>query len=391
MRLTLKINLLIIGCFSFLYGIAAPVSKYNMPKGVTPISQDVYDLHMTIFWICVVIGIVVFGVMIYSLIKHRKSVGHKAATFHENLKLEIAWIIIPFLILVAMAIPATIVLMRMDDDSKSQVNIKIIGHQWYWEYEYLDYGIRFDSKLSTPQTQIQGPDKKDKWYLLQVDKPLVVPIHKKIRFMVTSADVIHSWWVPALAVKRDAIPGFIYEAWARIDKPGIYRGQCAELCGLHHGFMPIVVEAKTEKDFQTWVAQQTGQAPPPEPTEEKQTDTKEKSATPSKEKTESVKMTQSELMKMGENVYNQYCALCHKADGSGQPPVFPALKGSKISNGPAKTHIDIVLNGKKGTAMQSFSSQLNDQQIAAVITYERQSFGNKGSIVQPSDVKKQRK
>ncbi len=356
-------------------------SAFNMPPGVTPISRDIYDLHMTIFWICVAIGIVVFGVIIYSMIKHRKSIGHQSAHFHTNIKIEILWTIIPFLILVAMAIPATYVLIEMSDDSKADVNIKVTGYQWKWHYDYLDYDISFFSNLSTPIDQINGNAKKEKWYLLEVDHPLVVPIHKKIRFLVTSNDVIHSWWVPELGVKRDAIPGFIHESWARIDKPGVYRGQCAELCGLNHAYMPIVVIAKTETDFKKWTVEQRHE---------------EAAAKIAPQKT----MTKEALIKLGESIYNSRCAVCHKPDGTGIPPTFPALKGGKIATGPVVGHIDIVLNGVSGTAMQAFKDQLTPEAIAAVITYERNSWGNDnqqqygqyaGGIVQPEDVVKQKK
>lgn len=352
--------------------------KFNMTSGVTPISHEIYALHMLIFYVCIVIGVIVFGVLIYSLIEHRKSKGEKPADFHSSLSIELLWAIIPFVILVLMAIPATKVLIQMDDSSKPDINIKVTGYQWKWQYEYLDNGIKFFSNLSTPQEQIEGKAAKGQWYLLEVDHPLVVPIHKKIRFLVTSNDVIHSWWVPALGIKRDAIPGFIYEAWASIDVPGIYRGQCAELCGIHHGFMPIVVEAKTQADYDQWVAANAPSNKPAGP------------AAP---------MTQDALMSEGQQLYNTTCSVCHKPDGSGMPPAFPALRGSKIANGPVAGHIDIVLHGKQGTAMQAFGPQLNDEQIAAIVTYERNSWGNgdkskygnqAGGIVQPADIAKAR-
>jgi cytochrome c oxidase subunit 2 len=354
-------------------GFAAPDSTINMTPGVTPMSRDIYDLHMTIFWICVVIGIVVFSVLFYSLVKYRKSRGVTPAKFHGHTYVEVIWAVVPTLILILMAIPATKVLMRMEDSSEAQVNIRVTGYQWKWKYEYLDEGISFFSNLSTPYEQLQNKAPKGEHYLREVDNPLIVPIHKKIRFLVTSNDVIHSWWVPAFGIKRDAIPGFIHEAWARIDKPGIYRGQCAELCGVHHGFMPIVVDARTEADYEAWVNQhseqraQTAAAPPPT-------------------------LTKEELMQKGENTYNTSCAVCHKPDGSGMPPAFPALKGGPIVIGPVAAHIDIVFHGKAGTAMQAFSTQLSDTDIAAVITYERNSWGNAdtqkygknaGGLVQP--------
>ncbi len=234
---------------------AAPM-QLNMSPGVTPISHAIYDLHMAVIWICVAIAVVVFGVMIYSLIFHRKAAGYKAAKFHEHHWLEIVWAIIPFIILIIIAVPATKTLIKMNDDSNSTVTIKITGYQWKWNYEYLDQGIKFFSNLSTPQDQLSNTAPKNKWYLLEVDHPLVVPVGEKIRFLVTSNDVIHSWWVPAFGVKRDALPGFVNEAWAKIEKPGIYRGQCAELCGTNHGFMPIVVIAVTPAEFATWVKEQ---------------------------------------------------------------------------------------------------------------------------------------
>jgi cytochrome c oxidase subunit 2 len=355
----------------------------NMSPGVTPISRDIYFLHMTIFWICVVIGVIVFGVMFYSLIRHRKSLGVQPATFHENTKLEIFWAIIPFLILIVMAFPATKVLMNMEDNSDADINIKVTGYQWKWRYEYLDEGLNFFSNLSTPLEQIQGKAPKGEWYLLEVDKPVVVPIHKKVRFLVTSNDVVHSWWVPALGVKRDAIPGYIHESWARIDRPGIYRGQCAELCGLNHAFMPIVVDARTEADYQAWVKAQRMAATQP----------------PGKSPPPTAPMSKEALMTNGEQVYGRVCVVCHQSNGQGMPPAFPALAGSKLANGPVADHIHIVLKGRAGTAMQAFELQLNDKDIASVVTYERNAWGNgqpklgkaAGGLVQPADIAAMRK
>lgn len=359
--------------------------QFNMSPGVTPVSHDIYFLHMTIFWICVVIGVIVFGIMFYSLIRHRKSLGVKPATFHENTFLEIFWAIVPLLILIVMAFPATKVLLNMEDDSDADINIKITGYQWKWRYEYLDEGLNFFSNLSTPLEQIQGKAPKDQWYLLEVDKPLVVPIHKKIRFLVTSNDVVHSWWVPAIGVKRDAIPGFIHESWARIDRPGIYRGQCAELCGLNHAFMPIVLDARSEADYKSWVqAQKIAATQPP-------------GGTP---QAPNAPMTKQELMTNGEQVYGRMCSVCHQPNGQGMPPAFPALLGSKIATGPVIDHIHIVLKGKLGTAMQAFELQLNDKDMASVITFERNSWGNDqtnkygksaGGLVQPADIAAARK
>ena len=378
-KLLLKTALFItVLCGYFMPAWADALPKFNMTSGVTPISHQIYTLHMLIFYVCVVIGVIVFSVMIYSLIEHRKSKGVKPADFHSSLSIELLWAIIPFILLILMAIPATNVLIQMDDTSKSEVNIKVTGYQWKWQYEYLDYGIKFFSNLSTPPEQMEGKAPKSRWYLLEVDRPLVVPVHKKIRFLVTSNDVIHSWWVPALGIKRDAIPGFIYEAWATIDTPGLYRGQCAELCGVNHGFMPIVVDARTQEDFDQWRAANAPSNLPAAPAQP---------------------MTQDALMSEGQQLYNTTCSVCHKPDGGGMPPAFPALRGSKIATGPVAGHIDIVVHGKPGTAMQAFGPQLTDEQIAAIITYERNSWGNgdktkygnqAGGLVQPADIAKAR-
>ncbi|MGY4491479.1 cytochrome c oxidase subunit II [Pseudomonas sp. TE3610] len=340
----------------------------NMAPGVTYISNQVFDLHMTIFWICVVIGIVVFGVMFWSMVIHRRSTGQVAAHFHESTKVEILWTVLPLVILVVMAIPATRTLIRMYDTSEPDLDIQVTGYQWKWHYKYLGQDVEFFSNLATPQEQIHNQAPKDEHYLLEVDNPLVVPVGRKIRFLVTGADVIHSWWVPAFAVKRDAIPGFINEAWTRIDKPGIYRGQCSELCGKDHGFMPIVVEAKTQADFDTWMGERKAEA------------AKLKELT-------SKEWTLQELVDRGDKVYHTTCVACHQAEGQGLPPLFPALKGSPIATGPADAHLHRVYFGKAGTAMAAFGKQLSEVDIAAVVTYERNAWGNnKGDMVTPKDV-----
>ncbi|MFT4059825.1 MAG: cytochrome c oxidase subunit II [Legionella sp.] len=357
---------------------AADNWQLNMYKGVTPISKDVYHLHMVCMVVCAIIGVVVFGVMIYSLIHHRKSKGYKPASFHDNSRLELIWSIIPFLILVGLAIPATRVLIRMDDTRQSEVTVKIVGYQWRWQYEYLDQGISYFSTLSTPTSQINNKQEKSEWYLLEVDKPLVLPINKKIRFLVTSNDVVHSWWVPELGIKRDAIPGFMYEAWATIEKPGVYRGQCAELCGINHGFMPIVVEAVSEADFNQWVAAQTV----------KQNRYAVEEVPPATQKV----MQREELMSLGQHKYDQLCSACHRIDGKGLPPMYPALKGSSVAVGnPISRHIDIILNGVPGSAMQGYKDQLSDEEVAAIATYERNAWGNNtNDAIQPADVAAER-
>lgn len=348
--------------------------QMNMHRGVTPLSKEIYNLHMLAMAVCAVIGLIVFGVMIYALIHHRKTRGYKAATFHGNHHLEIIWSVIPFLILVGLAIPATRVLIRMDDTEDSAVTVKIVGYQWKWQYQYLNQGISYFSTLATPFEQIQNLEKKDPWYLLEVDKPLVLPVNKKIRFLVTSNDVIHSWWVPQLGVKRDAIPGFMYEAWTKIEKPGTYRGQCAELCGINHGFMPIVVEAVSDSDFNQWISQQTK--------------VKDDYATSLVQAKSMPTLERLQLMKLGRQKYEQICAACHRSDGRGLPPMYPPLKGSSVAVGkPLSRHILTILDGVPGSAMQPYKDQLTDVEIAAIATYERNAWGNNSNdTIQPAEV-----
>ena len=351
---------------------AASNSDYNMRKGVTDISQNVYQLHMTIFLICCVIGVIVFAVMFWALIHHRKSKGAIAAQFHESTKVEILWTAIPFIILVVMAIPATKTLIAMEDASKADLTIKVTGSQWKWHYEYMGHDVDFYSVLSTPREQMNDQEAKGEHYLLEVDRALVIPTGRKVRFLMTSDDVIHSWWVPDFAVKKDANPGFINEAWTNVNEVGIYRGQCAELCGKDHGFMPIVVDARSPEAFELWLT---------EAKKEKQQQAEASAALLDKT------LTKEELMAVGEQVYMGYCAACHQPTGLGLPGVFPAMKGSALVQGDLKPHIDILLNGRPGTAMQAFGKQLSIKQIAGVITYKRNSWGNNtGEVIQPSQI-----
>jgi len=347
----------------------AGFDQLNMTPGVTDISHKVYDLHMLIFKICVVICVGVFAVLIYSIFKHRKSKGAKPASFHESTTVEIIWTTIPFLILVGMAVPATKTLLALEDTRDADMSIKITGYQWKWKYDYLDEDISFFSILKTPQDEIKNEAAKGENYLAEVDNPIVVPINKKIRFLITSNDVIHSWWVPVLGWKQDAVPGFINDAWAEINEPGTYRGKCAELCGKDHGFMPIVLVAKTEEDYKAWVAEQ-------------------KVAKAAEAESAGKSWTKDELVAKGEQVYKTNCVFCHQANGEGVPGSFPALAGSAIATGPVENHIDIVVHGsKKNPTMAAFGQQLSDVDLAAVITYERNAFGNNtGDMVQPSDI-----
>lgn len=357
------------------FGASADWGALNMPVGVTEISQSVYTLHMRIFYICCIIGALVFAVMIYSMIKHRKSKGAVAADFHESTTVEIVWTIVPLIILVAMAIPAAKVLVKMEDFSDSDMTIGVTGYQWRWHYSYLDEGIEFYSQLDRKHNEArqQGADIEleqfGENYLLEVDNPLVVPVGKKIRFLHTAADVIHSWWVPALSVKKDAIPGFINENWARIEKPGTYRGKCAELCGRDHGFMPIVVIAMEQEDYDKWVSEKQNAVAKAEVDADREWQHKE-------------------LLAAGEGVYQSNCMSCHQKSGQGIPGMFPAIAGSEIAQGDINTHIETVLNGVGDSAMRGFSGKLSDTDLAAVITFQRNAFGNStGDTLQPSQIK----
>ncbi|UNG18789.1 cytochrome c oxidase subunit II [Stutzerimonas zhaodongensis] len=351
-----------------LFGQAHAAWDLNMRPGATEVSHSVFNLHMTIFWICVIIGVLVFAVMFWSMFAHRRSKRLQSAHFHENTKVEVLWTIIPLLILVAMAVPATRTLIHIYDSSESDVDIQITGYQWKWHYKYLGEDVEFFSNLTTPREQINNLAPKGEHYLLEVDEPLVIPVGAKVRFLITAADVIHSWWVPDLAVKKDAIPGFINESWTRVDQPGIYRGQCTELCGKDHGFMPVVVEVKSQEDYATWLG-------------EKKAEAAKLAELTSKE------WTLEELTARGEKVYQTNCAACHQASGEGLPPMFPALKGSPIATGDAENHISIVVKGSPGTSMPAFGPQLSEVDIAAVVTYERHAWGNDtGDMVTPKDV-----
>ncbi|WP_301103026.1 cytochrome c oxidase subunit II [Propionivibrio sp.] len=345
----------------------------NLPQPASGLAQDIFDLHSLILWICLAILIVVFVPMLIALIRHRKSVGHQAAKFHDNLGVEIAWTIVPVLILIGMAWPATRLVASMKDTSKSDLTIKVTGHQWKWEYEYLGEDIRFMSNSSTPKVQIDGEQSKGEHYLLEVDRPLVVPAGQKVRLVLTASDVIHAWWVPAFGVKQDAIPGFIRDAWFKVDQVGTYRGQCAELCGVGHGFMPVVVDVVSPEQFATWKQEQK---------------TLVAAAAANVGKTYEM----AELKALGEKVYAANCVACHQPTGMGVPGAFPALNGSAIVSGEKAGHIDIVLNGKAATAMAAFGKQLSDLDLAAVITYERNSWNNTtGDLVQPADIAARRR
>ena len=352
--------------------VAFAEREYNLQPPVTPIALQIFDLHLLITGICAVIFVIVFSVMFYSIFAHRKSKGHPAAQFHENTTVEVIWTVVPFLILLLMAFPATKTILAMKDTSVPDMTVKVTGYQWKWQYDYLDHNFSFVSNLATPAAQIHNLDPKGEHYLLDVDQPMVVPTGKRVRVLITAGDVIHSWWVPAFGVKQDAIPGFVRDSWFTADTPGIYRGQCAELCGKEHGFMPVVVEVKTPEAYAQWVEVQKKKAAAGAEDPNKVWDLKD-------------------LVARGEKVYTANCVACHQANGKGVPPAFPPLDGSKVALGPVAGHLDVVLNGvvKDGqaTAMVPWKNTLSNTDIAAVVTYERNAWGNRtGDAVQPSQV-----
>jgi cytochrome c oxidase subunit II len=348
-------------------GLANAALVFDLQPPVTPIARQMYDLNVYIFWICVIIFCAVFGVMFYSIFRHRKSIGHKAAQFHENTTVEIVWTVIPFLILLGMAWPATKTILAMKDTSGPDMTIKVTGYQWKWNYDYLQEGFGFYSNLSTPLAQIENREPKGEHYLLEVDNPMVVPIDTRVRMIITAGDVLHSWSVPAFGVKQDAIPGFVRDTWFKAEKIGIYRGQCSELCGKEHGFMPVVVEVKSKDDYAVWLAAQ-----------------KKKLAAAAEDPAKV--WSQADLTAKGQTIFAANCAACHQANGKGVPGAFPALDGSKVVGGPADAQIALVLNGKAGTAMPSWK-QLSDTEVAAVITYTRNAWGNHtGEAIQPAQI-----
>jgi len=342
----------------------------NFPEPVTDNARDIYDIHMNTVRIISALLVVVFSIVIYSIIFHRKSVGYKAdQEFHKGVFGRWAWVLVPVLVLgvdLGIAGKAERVLenLWLIPKDENMMDVKVIGHQWWWEYEYIDHGVTVESRYIPKEPS-------DDLYLRDVDNRLVLPINTKIRFLHTSADVIHSFWVPQLGMKKDAIAGYITETWADINKEGIYRGQCAEICGAWHARMPIVIEAVNQEKFNDWVAQQ-----------------KNIMLAKAEEASSDKEWNMDELMEKGRSVYNKHCSACHQLEGEGLVPAFPALKGSKIVNGPLDEHIKIVLEGKVSTGMPAWSNLLNELELAAVITYERNAWGNNtGDIIQPSDVK----
>ena len=367
---SLKGNLLPIITIGFVE--TAVALDFDLREGVTDMSQRILGLHHISLGVCIVMGVIVFGAMGYTIFAHRRSRHPVPATFHEHMGVEIAWTVVPVLILLVMAVPATTMLLEIEDNSDSDLTVLVTASQWKWHYQYVEADIGFYSNLATPPEQINNTEAKTANYLLEVDNPLVIPTNKKVRFLMTSNDVIHSWWVPAFAVKQDAIPGFINEAWTRVPVAGTYRGQCTELCGKDHAYMPVVVTVQPEDEFDKWIEDQriakelaSGQA------------------VADRNKT----WTMDELMQIGEEVFVEHCSTCHELDGMGQGSTYPALVGSEITTGPLPDHIDRVMNGRADTEMQAWAPQLSDRDLAAVITYERNAWGNAlGDVVQPRTV-----
>ncbi|NCF35911.1 MAG: cytochrome c oxidase subunit II [Gammaproteobacteria bacterium] len=374
-KLTKPGSVILAGLVSlFMMPVAYAEYALNMTESVTPIGRQLYGLHMLVFWICVAIGVVVFGAMAWSIIHHRKSKGAQPANFHESTTVEIVWTIVPLLILIGIAIPATGTLIELEDaKTDAEVTVQVTGLQWKWKYTYVDEDISFVSNLAQSSRDVVKDPTGNENYLLEVDEPLVLPVNKKVRFLFHSDDVIHAWWVPELAVKQDSIPGFINDSWALIEEPGTYRGQCAELCGKDHGFMPIVVEAVSEAEYQQWLVSKKEEAAAAASAAEQE-------------------WSMQDLVARGEEVYKANCSACHGVTGAGIPGAFPAMTGSAIVTNPDQSaHIDIVVNGKAGTAMAAYKGQLNDVDIAAVITYERNALGNSvGDTVQPAAIKNAR-
>jgi cytochrome c oxidase subunit II len=364
---------------------AAADYRWNFPPPATPMARDTLEVHNEFMLIITVLFVAVFAIMLYSMFRHRKSVGARPAQFTGPTgRVQWLWALVPFAMLlfidfVLMGIPAFHAVIAMEDtQTRAEMVLKVTGMQWKWQYEYPDSGIKFVSTMSTPREQIENKAAKGDNYLLEVDNEVVLPVGKKVRVLLTATDVIHTWWVPQFGVKRDAIPGFLRETWLRIDEPGVYRGQCAELCGKEHGFMPVVVRAVPEAEYLAWV-------------EDKKT--RLAAAAASGERA----WSRDELVERGREVYAKNCLACHQANGQGLPPAFPALTGSRIVNGPLLSpegsliegsHVDRVLHGKAGTAMQAFANTLGDVDLAAVITFERNALGNSlGDMIQPAQVK----
>ena len=383
-------------CIALTTAVAHADWQMGMQEPASDMAETQRELNAIMMWIIVVIGVGVFGAMLYSIVYHRKSRGHQAANFHESTAVEIVWTIVPMLIIIAMALPATSAILAYKDTGEPDITIKVTGYQWKWSYDYLNEGVSFYSQLSTPPEEIGGKyynsdasaNPTSDHYLLEVDQEVVVPVGKKVRLLLTAGDVIHAWWVPQLGVKQDAIPGLVRDAWFVANREGTYRGQCAELCGKNHAFMPIVVRAVGEEEYAAWLDERrSGEAVAADEGPVFASQAQVAASTAADEAP--VEWNMEQAMKQGEAAYGRYCAACHQANGEGLAPTFPALKGAAIAveEGMLASHIDIVLNGKAGTSMAAFN-YLSDADLAGVITYERNAWGNDaGSLVTPDDIK----
>jgi cytochrome c oxidase subunit 2 len=361
---------------TIILGIFAPLSfsawsDINMEPGATQLSQEIFGLHMFVFYVCLVIGVIVLAAMAFILFQYRRKEGVKPAEFDDSKTLELTWTILFALILIGLSIPATKVMIKAYDDTEGEINILITGHQWKWQYEYIEDEVGFFSNLSTSLDKRNNLAPKDENYLLEVDEPLIIPVNTRIRFLITANDVIHSWWVPDFAIKQDAIPGFVNTGWTYVSEPGVFRGQCTELCGQYHGYMPIVVKAVSSEEYASFIV-----------------DKKEA-------KIQQALLTEklwekSELVTIGEDIYQKNCVACHQVSGAGLPPIFPALAGSDIVLNGKERQIEILMEGVQGAAMASYAEQLSEVEIAAVITYTRQAWGNDeagdGKIVLPKEI-----
>jgi|TARA_B110000305_G_C19445215_1_gene644382 cytochrome c oxidase subunit 2 len=370
----MKINLKSI--LTIILGIFAPLSfsawsDINMEPGATQLSQEIFGLHMFVFYVCLVIGVIVLAAMAFILFQYRRKEGVKPAEFDDSKTLELTWTILFALILIGLSIPATKVMIKAYDDTEGEINILITGHQWKWQYEYIEDEVGFFSNLSTSLDKRNNLAPKDENYLLEVDEPLIIPVNTRIRFLITANDVIHSWWVPDFAIKQDAIPGFVNTGWTYVSEPGVFRGQCTELCGQYHGYMPIVVKAVSPEEYASFIIG------------------KKEAKIQQALLTEKL-WEKSELVTIGEDIYQKNCVACHQVSGAGLPPIFPALVGSDIVLNGKERQIEILMEGVQGAAMASYAEQLTEVEIAAVITYTRQAWGNDeagdGRIVLPKEI-----
>ena len=345
--------------------------KFNLPEPASDLTREVFDLHMLTAKISLYIMVIVTAIIVYTIFKFRKSKNYEPdQNFHTSKFGNWAWILVPVIVLgidLSISGPALRTLHLIEDKTEADMTVKVIGTQWKWIYEYVEDDVRIVSNMLSEEDAAKA---EGEGYLRTVDNPLVLPVGKRIRFLHTATDVLHAWWVPAITIKKDSIPGYITETWTLVDKEGLYHGQCAENCGRGHSYMPIQVAVVSQSEFSAWIQNK-----------------KDEKVAALKEASSDKEWSKEELIAKGESVYKANCMACHQQNGAGIPGAFPALAGSAIATGPIEKHIDVVLNGVKGTAMAPWSS-LNDLDLAAVITYERNAWGNNaGDTVQPGAIK----